>query len=354
MNLNWQFDQKMIFFKAEANEAIGGGHLQRAIAIAKECRRFGINASFIFGNSPSSSLNRVKREGFNLFEIAHDKQLIPETYLEILPENSILIFDTDDFHFYSGHLIDQLRNHGIKTACFTITDAYKISTDLLINPNIISRIQNYDTADHTVKLLGPGYLIFREEFRDSILIRNTGEQNNRLILNFGNADANHLTVYFLDVLERIGSLFSRINIVAGILNQDLEKISSRVQSPGNKNIELHINISNISELYRVSNFAITAAGMAMWEMALFKIPQLVIASSKREIEYVNYLSGINYIYSLGSYSTLPAPDDMAKRIEGILQQKALENLRLDAFANEINPRGIMNIIEKIVEILKND
>ena len=80
-------------------------------------------------------------------------------------------------------------------------------------------------------------------------------------------------------------------------------------------------------MYSETDVAITAAGMAMWEMALFTIPQMVIASSNREKEYSNYLSEMSYIQSLGSFSEIPSSDIMGERISGILKSGNLKKLK---------------------------
>ncbi|MCF8380984.1 MAG: hypothetical protein K9H49_15525 [Bacteroidales bacterium] len=334
----------MVFFKAEANNKIGSGHLQRSLALASELANRGINASFIFADSEVSQVKKVEDAGFFVHKLKKKDQFKAERYLTFLPKNSLIVFDTDDERFYSGQLIDNLRLNLIKTACYSITDLHKISTDIFVNPNIISQNHQYKTESYTKKLLGTQYLIFRKEFRDQKPKRNSFRNSSNLLLILGNADPNHLSLYFLDVLEKIGDIFSKINLVVGLLNPDLEKIKSRLAEINNLTISMHIDAKNMIDLYSETDLAITAAGMAMWEMALFSIPQMVIASSEREKEYSKYLSELNYIVSLDSFSEIPEPDEMAGKLVTILNSDSLKKLKTEEFKNSIDPNGIKNII----------
>ena len=107
----------MIFFKAEANPTIGGGHLHRCIAIATECQKQGQEVAFIFAETVESSTTQIKDLGFPTFFIDIKKQFELNTYTSIIPSGSLILFDTDDYHFHSGKLIDNLQSFGIKTAC---------------------------------------------------------------------------------------------------------------------------------------------------------------------------------------------------------------------------------------------
>jgi spore coat polysaccharide biosynthesis predicted glycosyltransferase SpsG len=337
-----------VFFKSESNSKVGGGHLQRSIQLAKEFKRTDVEPVFIFSESPEFILKKVRDQGFKTISLAPEQQLLFQEYNKFISEGSAIIFDTDDYRFYSGDLIDQLRTKGVKTACYTVTDNYFISTDYLINPNIISSIHNYNTPSYTEKMLGPEFMIFRDEFRSLPAPEGKGNVKDNLLVIFGNADPNHLTSFFIDVLNNLAIQFKNIKIVAGRLNPDLTNIKKKV-SDFKDNIELYIDTQDILNLYLKTDVAITAGGMAMWEMALFYIPQLVIGSSEREIEYTDYLSELGFIHKLGDYKDMIDPAKTARRIEDIMKSNLLEELELDKFRKSIDPLGASKIVSKIIE-----
>lgn len=341
-----------VFFKSESNNKVGGGHLKRSIVLAKEFNKKGIESVFIFSESPESVFQIIRDEGFEVITLAVKDQFIFQEYIKFITGDSLIIFDTDDHRFYSGDLINNLRSKGIKTACFTVTDKYFISTDYLINPNIISLKHDYNTPSYNEKMLGPGFMIFRDEFRDLPDIRPREFEDLNLLLVFGNADPHHLTSFFIDVLDNTFLKFNSINIVAGKLNTDLDAIRKET-SNFKGNVNLYINTRDILSLYLKTDIAITAGGMAMWEMALFAIPQLVVASSEREIEYTDYLSGLKYVCKLGDYYNMKNPVVIARKMEEIINNDLIRRIDLDSFKKCVNPHGVHRIINKLLEISNN-
>lgn len=339
----------MIYFKAEANEKVGGGHLNRCLAIAKECILSGGEAGFIFSESPDYVIDKVIKSGFRAFKIDPGKHLDKKAYLEFMAGGSAIVFDTDNPEFYSGNLIEGLKKEKITTACFTVSDRHKITTDILINPNIISYKHHYKTPPDTIKLLGPKYLIFREDFRDQLKRRTPRRQNGRnLVVIFGNADPNNLTGYFTDVIEIIGHRFTNVEFVIGPLNNRVEEIKSRAGRISSVNTTVVHNPPDIIQVYNRNSMAVTSGGMSMWEMALFRIPQMVVASSDREIEYTDYLAELKYIEKLANYSTLPEPSKIASRIEDLIMKGSLDKLNLENYSNALDPDGIKSTVSVLL------
>lgn len=343
----------MIFFKADANATIGGGHLNRALRLASLCIDECIEVEFIFSNSENSAMKKVTEQGYNWHHIDIKNQFSPSFYLDFTPKGSLIVFDTDDPGFYSGELIKSLRLNNIKTACFSITDQHEISTDLFINPNIISKIQHYKTKPYTKKLLGPQYMIFDKQFWPVKCNKKSVNFPLTLILQFGNADNHKLTNYFLNHIDVIAKFLNRVIVVVGHLNKDVEQIKNTViKKRGELNIELYVDTKNIKKLYEVADLAITSAGMAMWEMALFCIPQFVVSSSDRERVYTNYLSELNYIINLGDGGELKSSDDIKNKIIPLIEGSIEDNLNTINFCKSINPKGIHAIVKSFKELLE--
>ena len=341
----------MIFFKAEANQSIGGGHLHRCISIAKECQVQGQKVAFIFAETPNSSIQKVVQQGFSIYNIPSTDQLNPQQYLSIVPKGSLLIFDTDDSAFYAGKLIDSLGENGIKTACYTITDKYSITTDILINTNIASQTHHYKTPSNTVKILGPKYMIFGNSFRNKEIIPKSITDFKNLFIFFGNADKEQLTLKILRLINQLQFPFQKINVVVGNLNPMVTVIEEEISKMNNSRFKLHVNTPDIQAIYQETDIAITAAGMSMWEMALYQIPQIVIASSQREMVYSNYMNQLKFIHLLGNYNEIE--NFTPNKIDNILNSDELHSLDLIAFKNSLNPNGITNMVKTFVSVLEN-
>jgi len=344
-----------ILFKAEANEKVGGGHLHRCLSLAEVCNNLGFKVRFIFADSDNSYINKTKNLGYKIHFLQIKEELNPKTYIDLTPSHSLILFDTDNPAFYHGKLISTLRKNHIKTACFTISDKNEISTDILINPNIISHKHSYNTPRTTLKLLGPNYFVLNKHFSSVKYLKRRIEKPLNLLIFFGNADNQNITKFFIPIIIKSRQLFNEINIVIGSLNPDIEFIRKLIKLNNSRSINLHMNINTRSmiNLYNKTDMAITSAGMAMWEMALFGISQLTIATSSREIEYSDYLSELGYIKKICDYNNLLNSDALVTLLHEIIESGELESLNTIKFQSIINPNGVKEICQSFYMAINN-
>ena len=339
----------MFYFKAEANSKIGGGHLHRCLAIAKKCRSLKLQAEFIFSDSAPGFIKKVAEEGFKYHIIKESQWNSIEIYKKNIPEHSLIVFDTDDPKYFERALNEEFNRNGIKTACYTITDQYEIWSDIIINPNIIAFTHDYKTKPGAITLLGPEYMIIRDEFIGTQPNpKNTGTKNN-ILITFGNADVSSLTGYILPHLQGLEQYINECMVVIGPLNKDSKKIKEIIASLDNIKIDLYENVSNMISVYMKADIAITSAGMGMWEMSLFEIKQLVIASSPREVSYVDYMDKLHYIKKMGTYDQLPDKTECQSTIKQAINN-SLE-FKLEEFRELLNPNGAELLIKRMKEVL---
>ncbi len=338
-----------VYIKTEINDIVGAGQLKRDIIIAKELRNFDIESEFILSEKDVSFFQKYKTD--TKYHVIADKYInSSDAYLDIIQPGSLVLFDTDNPTFYSGNIIDTLRSNKVITACFTITDRYEITTDILINSNIIALTQSYITPRYTIKLLGPKYLVFSPEISalDNFEISSSDKN---LLLFFGNADKHNLTYSFLLALEEVEYDFDSINVIIGSLNRHKDAIID-YSKKSNKNIAIYYNLTanEMINLYRKTYRSITSAGMTMWELALWGIPQVIVAGSPREKQYSDYLYEQNYIYKLADYDNLPN-ENLGKILTTLFTSSELQNLNVKKFSSIIDPKGANNIATLFNKIL---
>ncbi|NPA38137.1 MAG: hypothetical protein GXO47_14940 [Chlorobi bacterium] len=333
-----------VYIKVEANVKTGGGHLHRSLVLADEFKRFNCNVEFIVSYESADYTGKMAGDyNVNVINDIYN----PSEYAGIVKHNSLIIFDTDDNMFYSGQLVDYFREQDVKTACFTISNKYTYTTDFLINTNIIALSHEYITGDYTVKLLGPEYLIFKPQFAGTDLEKT---EDNNLLVYFGNADRYNLTERVLAYFEHRPGLFDKINVITGSLNKNIKTIKE-ICSRNEKIVHYHnLTTDGMIDVYKDSGVTIGSAGMAMWEMALFGIPQIIIASSEREVEYTDYLNRAGYVYKLSDYKHVGAID-MEKELDEVLKSDILTILKTEEFSSVINVNGVTKIVKSILKYL---
>ena len=341
----------MIFIKTEANEKVGGGHLGRSFSLAVEFVNRGYKVNIILSNTPTRIINAYKHKDISFQFISDNDKYNLNSYLSFIPAQSTIIFDNDDNKYYSGKLIRGLREFGIRTVCFTISDKGFIETDFLINPNIISLSQSYHTAPHTILLLGPEYMIFNKLYR-GIKVEKTYKKHYgfSLMITFGNADVCDLTILFLKVLASKKFSFSKVYVIVGKLVSNLSEISKLSEKAKENNVEVLYNTEDLRAFYANVDAIITSGGMSMWEGIVFALPAIVFASSNRELEYVDYMMKQKFIYKFGDFRALPDTNCIAALLNEIPDKiKDKDKLQINQLIEKVDTNGIYNIIDRLIE-----
>lgn len=336
----------MIFFKSDANNEIGAGHLKRSFTIAAEFVKQGHEVCFLFSNTSEDYKRECGKLNFRFHQLNDDQKI--DSYSSLVNRGDLIIFDSDDPRFYGGALIKNLRNSGIKTACFTITDSPVYDVDILINPNIAALEHHYKVQSYCHKLIGPQFMIFGEKFRN-YSVEKTKPKNDRILLFMGNADSNGLTLHILKSIVKAGALDCPLDVLVGNLNPQKDEIEKLILG-SNLPIEFHFNVKDMNDFYANFSMAISAAGMTMWELGLFQIPQLVVASSEREKVYQPVLVNYNFVDDLGFYDDVLDNDQIGTTILAWVNSSK-KHLELAQFSKSVNPNGLSNLVNEIGQIL---
>ena len=208
----------------------------------------------------------------------------------------------------------------------------------------------YKTKLNAITLLGPEYMIIRDEFIGIIPNpKNTGAKKN-ILITFGNADVSSLTLYILPQLQDLEKYINKCFVIIGPLNKDSKAIKKIVDSLDSIPIYIYENMENMIPLYKETDIAITSGGMGMWEMSLFEIKQLVIASSRREVSYVNYMDKLGFIKKMGIYDQLPDKSECQSIIKQAINNNSIK-FKLEEFRETLNPNGAELLIKKLKEVI---
>lgn len=244
---------KTIIIRADASIVIGSGHVMRCLTIAHKLKDNGHDVRFWMEPLQGNLIEYIKLQGFSTIQspVQADLYLIDHYEIDIQWERMIRAYTQ------SIVVIDDLaRQH---------------DCDILLDQNFLPNYENrYDNKvpNHCKKLLGPKYLIMREEFieaRQHLTNRNKNIQN--LLVFMGGSDPTNETIKILKALE--GFRFEKINVVVGNSNpnkQTIERICNE------KGYAYHCQISYMAKLMLQADFAIGAGGSSLWERCYLGLP----------------------------------------------------------------------------------
>lgn len=245
-----------LVIRTDASSVIGSGHVMRCLTIASNFRRIGHDVQFWMEILPGHLIDLVKSKGFVVTQqvVPADLLIVDHYLLDIQWEKSVRTM------FRKIVVIDDLANR-------------QHDCDLLLDQNVVTNYERrYDNLvpAHCRKLLGPSYLIMRDEFieaRKRSSVR-TGRVE-RLLVFMGGSDPTRETLKILEALEQVVTRFKHIDIVVGSSNAYCGEVKRRCEE---LQLQYHCQIDYLAELMEKADFAIGAGGTAMWERCYVGLP----------------------------------------------------------------------------------
>ncbi len=151
--------------------------------------------------------------------------------------------------------------------------------DLLLDQNLYqdmtSRYRDL-VPDGCVQLIGPGYALLRNEFRDPhYRDRKRSGEINKIVVFFGGIDQFNMTGMVLEAFDLSKYSDIDVDVVVGAANPHLDQIQFQCESANN--INLFVQIDNMAEVLSSADLAIGAGGITNWERLVLGLPSVLIS-----------------------------------------------------------------------------
>ncbi len=316
-----------VIIRTDASIEIGSGHVMRCLTVAKNLRVNGCEVIFWMQDLPGNLIDYVISEGFrNIFEAEHaDIYIIDHYGIDEEWECKIRVFTKKIV------VIDDLANR-------------KHDCELLLDPNLLPNFElRYDdlVSDSCVKLLGPKYLIMRDEFIDARrLLGKRNEQIENLLIFMGGSDPTNETMKILEALEEFQ--FKHVDVVVGNGNVFKEQIREICEERG---YDYHCQINYMARLMQQADFAIGAGGSTTWERCYVGLPSSSTIVANNQKEGTEYVAELGIVINLGWYKDVTS--ETYKQLLKNLQIKDISEKGLILTQNEQPNEWVYKILELI-------
>ncbi|WP_067724761.1 UDP-2,4-diacetamido-2,4,6-trideoxy-beta-L-altropyranose hydrolase [Oceanobacillus damuensis] len=306
-----------IYIRTDASTDIGTGHVMRCLVLAEDLRKKNANVIFI-----------CRKLSGNLIEYIESKSFTVLT----LPAPMSPNLDKDDINWLkinwktdALHTIDSINKQPVDID-WLIIDHYAIDKkwertvkplvkkimviddlanrphdcDLLLDQNLYRNLEErYEKwiPSYTTALLGPTYLLLRQEFRDTQYIEEKNGIIKHLLISFGGSDPTNETMKAIKAIKLINQPEIAVDIVIGFSNRNYSAIKEYCKEI--PNIKVHYQIDYLAELMAKADLAIGAGGSTTWERCYAGLPALTIETATNQSEILSYLSEIGAICHLG-------------------------------------------------------
>jgi UDP-2,4-diacetamido-2,4,6-trideoxy-beta-L-altropyranose hydrolase len=269
---------KTLLIRADANVAMGTGHVMRCLALAQAWHDSGGLAVFAMAETTPSLYRRLQQEGIEVESIS----VSAGTADDAEQTSRIASQKKSDWIVVDGYQFGSACQTAIKMAGFKLLflDDYghadHYSADLVLNQNVSASASLYERREpHTRLLLGPKYCLLRREFNQwSDRRREITPVAHRLLVTMGGSDPDNFTERAAEALNSIDDPKLEATIVIGGSNArdiPMQRTFSR-----SAKIDFRRDVSNMAELMAHADFAVSAAGTTCWEMCRLGLPALLI------------------------------------------------------------------------------
>ncbi len=293
--------------RADANIAMGTGHVMRCLALAQAWQDGGGHAAFAMADGTPSVARRLRDEKVHLENIlaaagtAEDAECT-RMLGDRLGARWIVV---DGYHFDSAY------QRAIKEAGFKLLvlddsgSAPPYSADLVLNQNAHAASSLYNHREpHTRLLLGPRYALLRREFRRwREWNRDFPEVGRKILVSMGGSDPDNVTAKVIQAIQALPSLNLETVVLVGGSNPHLQCIHDLL-SPDGHSIRLMIDAANVGEWMAWADVMVSGAGTTFWEMCLLGLPGMLVVLAENQQAIASCAESMEIAWNLGSGAEL--------------------------------------------------
>lgn len=345
-----------LVIRTDASIEIGTGHVMRCLTLAKQLKSHGAEVTFVCRELEGNSISYLQGQGIRvtslpLKENQIEWQLDAEETITIIKEmdDEVDLIIVDHYELDS-RWESELRHYTKRIMAIDDLADRPHDCDLLLDQNYYLEMnERYNglVPNHCIQMLGPNYVLLREEF---LQIANktrerTGEVNNILVF-FGGTDPTGETIKTLKAIRELNIPQIEINVVVGASNPKRHEVERMCK--GMVHTNFYCQVSNMAELMWQADLAIGAGGSSILERCCLNLPSIVTIIAPNQEKVTNDIAKQGILINLGIHNEITV--DYLKQVIIRLKQEPKEVKKMSMLSiidmNKVKNRMVlMNIIK---------
>ena len=289
----------LVVFRADAAPAMGGGHVQRCLALAETLVEAGWHAAFAFRAGTLETVPALAASPHRLLALegAEDDEaaLLPS---KIGTRCDLLVVD----HYGRGAAFETAgRRFASRIMAIEDRPGRRHDCDLLLDPTPGRMAADYrDLIPAGCRLLlGPSYALLRAQFnkaRAAALARSRRAMPRRIFVSMGMTDPRNLTAAVLQGIAASATGLS-VDVVIGSVAPHLAALRQLIGAL-KLDARLHLDADNVAELMGAADLAVGAAGSSSFERCCLGLPSLVVVAADNQRDIAAGLGGAAEVLGL--------------------------------------------------------
>lgn len=356
----------MIAIRVDASAQIGTGHFMRCLTLADALKQRGAKIRFVSRYLPEYSLGMLRERGYEFVGLSSESlgeefdDLTHASWLgvsqQIDAEDTIqaLAGRVWDWIIVDHYALDarwETAVRGVAKHILVIDDlADRIhDSDMLLDqnfyPDMDTRYMDRVPA-HSELLLGPRYVLLREEFqqlRNTALIRRGPVV--RILVIFGGVDADNYTGRVIEALANIDLNGLQVDVIIGKQHPFREQIISDCLKLG---FFCHLQTNRMAELMSGADLAIGACGFTSYEFAAMRLPAILIPVTEIQATVAKELAGKGLAYAL-LFHGRDIAEEISSTIKKMMDSSSSRTSMSFACRDFLDADGVNRVVNKILE-----
>jgi UDP-2,4-diacetamido-2,4,6-trideoxy-beta-L-altropyranose hydrolase len=313
-----------VFFRVDASNLIGTGHLMRCLTLAEALRVQGAETRFICREHPGNMIEHLQKQSMPVkvlptpiqpLNVSHAEDYA--AYLGVTKtedaEQTVEALDGDrpdwlivDHYGLDADWEQRLRPHVARLMVIDDLANRSHDCDLLLDQNRIDGgTDSYQglVPENCCILLGPRFALLKPEYAAyrRTLRPHDGEVR-RVLVFFGGSDRHNMTALALEALCASEFAHLEVDVVVGANNQYCVQLEQ--QAISRPLTCMYGPRPHLADLMSQADIAIGAGGATTWERMCLGLPSLVITLAKNQIPLSDILDKLGLIRLVGHADNL--------------------------------------------------
>ena len=318
-------------FRADASEAIGGGHVMRCLTLSAALAETGWHVGFAVNAQALSVVPSLAEAASDILVLGQDDE--SSALKEHWPDRvALLIVD-----HYGRDLAFEQRCRPWAAAILAIDDLANRChrVDILLDQTHGREESDYRalTGTECRLLLGARFALLRPQFpqlrRRALARRESAAPARRLLLSFGAADPAGVTLLALQAVAEACPALS-VDVVVGASSRNWEEIHGLAASVSPA-VTVHRSVHDMASLMTEADFAVGACGGTSWERCCLGLPALVVVTADNQRHIARNLAAAGAIEVIGNAGEVTV-EDLATRIAALIDDPSRRHAMAHAAA----------------------
>ena len=300
-----------VVFRCNAGPSIGLGHLTRCRALAHALRVQGQQCIMV---GPEYIYRKL--EDSQTFD-----DWIPVTDWITESEDAEKILGIAQHYHASWLVLDDYRideiyqryilTAGLRWLQFEVRADRPLWADIIVNasPNANSRFDKKNFKNKSsIILTGEKFCILRDDYTKKSRNNSSNFDDDNIFVCFGGCDDNGGIEFVLRVLSELDISNSKVNIISGKSNPQIQRIKKIISTVNINNFSLLIEPVDFISIFSNSKIAIISGGTLVYEAAFLGVPSVIIRTANNQLNsstsYAHYAGDLFSGYKIENFKAL--------------------------------------------------